>query len=138
MEYWVDTNVILRFLTGDHREHSAAARRVMLEANEGMHTLRVHSVVLAECCYVLEGPYYEYDRATIASALTALLNSRGIKPESPVLLHALDIYMTHNVDFEDALLAAASHREQVPVLSFNGKDFRKCGCDVQDPAAMRE
>lgn len=136
MEYWADTNVILRFLTGDHREHSEAAKRVMLEANEGKHTLRVHSVVLAECCYVLEGPYYAYDRVTIGTALIALLNNKGIKPESPVLLHALDIYVTHNVDFEDALLAAAAHRDQVPVLSFNVKDFQKCGCKIQNPLTM--
>jgi predicted nucleic-acid-binding protein len=136
MEYWTDTNIILRFLTGDHREHSAAAKRIMLEANEGKHTLRVHSVVLAECCYVLEGPYYGYDRTTIGTALMTLLNSKGIKPESPVLLHALDIYMTHNVDFEDAFLAAASHRDQVPIVSFNKKDFQKCGCNVQDPMKM--
>ena len=133
MEFWVDTNVILRYLAKDHREHSEAAWKMFMGANEGNHSLRVHPVVLAECCYVLEGSYYGYDRATIAAALIALLNSRGIKPESPVLLDALDIYKNHNVDFEDALLAASSNRDHVPVLSFNKKDFWKCGCDIRDP-----
>jgi len=136
MEFWVDTNVILRFLAKDHREHSEAAWKIFMDANEGKHSLRVHSTVLAECCYVLEGSYYGYDRATIASALMALLTSKGVKPESPVLLNALDVYRTQNVDFEDALLASLSNRDRLPVLSFNWKDFRKCGCDFRDPMTV--
>ncbi len=137
MDLWVDTNVIIRFLTGDHAEHSAAAKKLFVEAYNGKYILWIHHLVAAECCYVLESRHYGYVREVIASHLIALLNTRGIKPESRDMIGALEIYKENNVDFEDAYLAYLSLNRKVQgVVSFNIKDFQKCGCECYSPVSL--
>ena len=137
MDLWIDTNVIIRFLAGDHAEHSAAARQLFAQAYEGKYILWVHSLVAAECCYVLEGKNYEYDRDTIATHLIALFTTRGMKPESRDIIQSLELYRECNIDFEDAYLAClAANRKAQGVVSFNGKDFRRSGCEHYHPVDL--
>lgn len=138
-QYGVDTNVIIRLLSGDHTEHSPAAKRVFTNAYHGQYSLWIHPIVIAECCYVLEGKYYEYDRSTIASALTMLLKSKGIKSyDRAELLEALSIYAETNVDFEDALLSVFTRNSQFSaIISFNDKDFTKCGVKCCHPLNIK-
>lgn len=138
MEFWIDTNIIIRFLANDHPEHSMAAKKMFLDAFNGKYTFWIHPLVIAECCYVLEGKHYGYDRVTIATSLTSLLNTKGIKTvESQSLFNALDWYAKVSVDFEDAFLAMkVKEYSSRAVLSFNHKDFQKCECECYNPMMM--
>jgi predicted nucleic-acid-binding protein len=137
MDMWVDTNVIIRFLTNDHAEHSEAARRLIAKAYEGKYTLWVHPLVVAECCYVLESSQYDHSREVIADRLISLLNSKGFKMESETILTALGLYAQHNVDFEDAYLSAVVlQRKPHKIVSFNTRDFARCGCECLNPVSI--
>lgn len=133
----MDTNVIIRFLTNDHVEHSAAANQLIVDAYNGKYTLWVHSLVVAECCYVLESNQYGYARNIIADHLIKLLKTRGIKPESPLIFESLELYAKYNIDFEDAYLSALSMGNKPrSIVSFNEKDFIKCGCECYTPITL--
>jgi predicted nucleic acid-binding protein len=138
MDMWVDTNVIIRFLTNDHPEHSEAARKLIIQAYEGKYTLWMHPLVIAECCYVLEGSQYGHSREVIANRLISLLNSKGFKVESETILAALELYAQHNIDFEDAYMSAlANQKKPYAIASFNVKDFARCRCECLDPLSLR-
>lgn len=137
MDMWMDTNVIIRFLTNDHAEHSVAANRLISQAYNGKYTLWVHNLVVAECCYVLESSHYGYARNIIADHLTKLLKIKGIKPETPLIFKALELYAKHNIDYEDAFLSSISSGNR-SIVSFNTKDFAKCGCECYNPIMLEE
>jgi predicted nucleic acid-binding protein len=135
MEFWADTNILLRFLANDHPEHSEMARDIMRKVKNGKIILHINPMVIAECCFVLEGKHYAYDKKLISSKLKLLLISKGIKSrEKSILLYALDKYECENVDFEDAYIAAYA-KANLPkeILSFNIKDFRKIDAECYTP-----
>ena len=73
----LDTNVIIRFLTGDHPAHSPRSRSLFTRAAAGDVTLLVTDLALAETVWVLQS-FYKLDRGAIAAALKDLIGSAGI------------------------------------------------------------
>ena len=63
----LDTNVIIRFLTGDHPAHSPRSRSLFTRAAAGDVTLLVTDLALAETVWVLQS-FYKLDRGAIAAA----------------------------------------------------------------------
>ncbi|BCJ87761.1 PIN domain-containing protein [Effusibacillus dendaii] len=130
---WVDTNVIISFLTKDSNGIEAA--QLMEKVQSGEVTLKVPSIVIAECCWVLEGPRFGYTPSDIATTLTHLIYADGIEvDEKSVILESLQNYAAHGIDFTDAYMAAHS-RANPPdhVATFNIKDFQKLGITVSRP-----
>lgn len=134
-ELWADTNILIRFLANDHPEHSVIARQLMQEVKNGRVVLHINPMVIAECCFVLQGKVYNYDRNTIASKLTFLLNIKGIKSaDKTVLLQALSDYGSNNIDFEDAYITSyAKLNSPNGIVSFNIKDFKKINAECYEP-----
>jgi len=117
--YWVDTNVLVRFLTGQPPEMAAAAKALVESANEGAVVLEVLPVIVAETVYTLES-FYEIDRKDVASKLLVFLQSRGIKlHERERVLDALARHRDHHIHFADAYLAAAGAEIGLSVASFD-------------------
>src|SRR5690554_486209 len=101
--YWVDTNVILRFITQSPDEHAKLATKIMERVDSGQFILHIHPLIIAECCYVLQGRSYNLPRKQIAHILKQLIVADGIEAEEEqVLVMALDDYDQHQIDFEDA------------------------------------
>jgi predicted nucleic acid-binding protein len=73
----LDTNVIVRFLTGDHRAHSPRSRSLFARAAAGGVPLVVRDLALAETVWVLQS-FYKLDRAAIAAALKDLIESARV------------------------------------------------------------
>ncbi len=125
---WLDTNVILRFLTGEPREQARRARRLMRRAAEGGLRLRLSHVVLAEVVWVL-GSFYDRERPAIAETLRAFVLADGVSVDEPdVVLEALRLMADVNVAFVDAYVAATARRANELVASFDA-DLRRL--DVQ-------
>jgi predicted nucleic acid-binding protein len=104
----VDTNVLVRFFTGEPPEMAEKARRLVEKADEGKLTLVVLPVIVAEVFYTLES-YHEIERAAVAEKLAAFINARGIEvAERARLLDALKRCRNQNAHFADAYLAAAA------------------------------
>jgi len=126
----VDTNVLVRFLTGQPPEMAAAAKALVESADAGAVVLEVLPVIVAETVYTLES-FYELDRKDVASKLLVFLQSRGIKAhERERVLDALARHRDHNIHFADAYLAAAAAELRLAVASFDRdldklKDIRR-------------
>ena len=118
----LDTNVIVRFLTGDHRAHSPRSRSLFARAAAGDVTLVVTDLARAETVWVLQS-FYELDRDAIAAALKDLIESTGIEVENKaVLLSALRNFAQTDVNFVDAYHATIAAAESIAIASFD-RDF---------------
>ena len=125
---WCDTNVILRYLTGEPQDLAARARVAMAEVEAGRLRLRVATEIVTELVYVLSGQTYRYTRPEIAERLTALLTTNGIEPEEADLcVEALARMAELNVPFVDALLAARALSAEEPIVTFDDRDFPRLG-----------
>jgi len=121
--YLIDTNVVLRYLLGDHAEFSPRAEAFMADLSKGTKKAEILDVVIVECVYVME-KYYEIPKSEIVEKLSGILNFSGIvNPDRSEILEALLKYENSNVDIVDSILAARSSPEKV-VISFD-RDIEK-------------
>ena len=108
----IDTNIIVRYLTGDDLNQAARARAAV----DGGPVF-VSRTVLLECDWVLRG-VYEYTRREVADTLRAFAGLPGVFVEAPTLLaRALDLAES-GMDFADALHLCAATECDVR-LTFN-------------------
>lgn len=104
MTAFVDTNVIIRHLTGDPFGPAARATAFLAEADE----LLLTDLIVAETVYVLES-FYEVDRADVAAMVRAVVAFPAMRSIDPaLLLRAIEIYEIHSVDFAEAYLVASA------------------------------
>jgi len=121
--YLIDTNVVLRYLLGDHPEFSPKAKRFMANVSEGTIRAAIPDIVIVECVYVME-KYYQIPKNEIVEKLSGILNFSGIvNSDRSEILTALLKYENLHVDIVDCILAAHSSPEKV-VVSFD-KDMKK-------------
>jgi len=113
---FVDTNVLVRHLTGDP---PAQARRATGFLSD-RHDLFLADLILAELVYVLES-FYERPRDEVAMLARSLLAMPAIRTiDDLMLLRAIEIYEVDRVGFADAYLSAAAETSQVPrIVSFD-------------------
>ncbi|QMW23147.1 type II toxin-antitoxin system VapC family toxin [Sandaracinobacteroides saxicola] len=100
----IDTNVIVRYITGDEPDQAAAARAA-LSAGQ----IFISTTVLLESEWVLRSAY-GFAPAAVIAALRKLAGLPGVTLEDPALAaRALD-WSSRGMDFADALhLGSASH-----------------------------
>jgi predicted nucleic-acid-binding protein len=113
---FLDTNVVIRHLTGDPPELAGRATAALAAAEE----LLLADLVVAECVYVLES-FYEVSRERVAELMRAAIALPSIKTiDSPTLLRALEVYELERLDFAEAYLVAQAEVTGVgTVLSFD-------------------
>jgi len=113
---FVDTNILVRHLTGDPPEQAARASRFLAAADE----LLLADLVVAEVVYVLES-FYEVPRTRVAELVRAIIVFPAIVVLDPaMLLRALEVYETVRLDFAEAYLVAQAERSGVgAVASFD-------------------
>ncbi len=120
----VDSNVLLRFFTGEPPDMAARARHLVEQADKGETILIVLPVIVAETFFTLES-FYELQRKDVAEKLLAFLRSQGIEAvEAARVGDALKRCQERNAHFADAYLAAAAVEMQHPIASFD-RDFGK-------------
>lgn len=115
-----DTNVLVRFLTGEPPDQSRAALRALERAAEGRFTLVLPDLIVAELAYVLTTGS-GLDAREAADHLRRVLDLPGIVTmDEAVLRDALSVWAEGRLDFADAYLAALARRfEDAGVLSFD-------------------
>jgi predicted nucleic acid-binding protein len=125
MKAFIDTNIIVRHLTGDPPDMAGRATRFLAaaEANE----LRLADLALAEVVYVLES-FYKVPRSQVAESARAIVAFPAIQVDDPaMLLRTIEIYETHRLDFADAYLIAAAERSGVGVVASFDKGIDRVG-----------
>lgn len=113
MTAFVDTNVLIRHLTGDPPEFAARATRYLGAAGE----LLLPDLILAEVAYVLES-FYEVPRTQVATTLRSVLAFAAIRVlDADLLQRAVEVYEVHRLDFADAYLVASAERTGIGIIA---------------------
>lgn len=135
----LDTNVLVRQLTGAPQDIALRARALLESAQHLGMELLVSPVVLAEIVYVLQS-FYRWNREDIANGLLAVASGSALLVlEQSVVIDALTRYRdTRGLDFADAYVAAlAVARGHGNVMSFD-RDFRRLAgiTIIDDPSQL--
>jgi predicted nucleic acid-binding protein len=125
---FVDTNILVRHLTGDPPAQARRATRYLERADE----LLLADLIAAEAVYILES-YYEVPRGQVAETLRAVLAFPAVRVIDPGLLHrALEVYEVHRLDFADAYLVASAERTEVGVVASFDRALDRVGTVRRD------
>jgi predicted nucleic acid-binding protein len=113
---FVDTNILVRHLTGDPPDMAQRATRYLASERD----LLLVDLVVAETVYVLES-FYEAPRGQVAEAIRSLIAFDSIVCVDPaLLLRAVEVYETDRLDFAEAYLVACAETTEVGrVASFD-------------------
>lgn len=107
---FLDTNIILRFLTRDDEEKAQACRALFQRVERGEEEVTLGEAILTEVCYILSSSRHTYrlKREDIRARLLPLLGLRGLRLRDKRLhLRALDLYVQYpRLDIEDAVSVA--------------------------------
>mgnify|MGYP001267343294 CR=1 FL=1 len=104
MTAFVDTNVLVRHLTGDPPEMAERATAFLAAHAE----LYLSDLIVAETVYVLES-FYKAPREQVAEAMRSLVAMRSMITVDPaLLLRALEVYEVERLDFAEAYLVACA------------------------------
>ena len=115
MTAFVDTNILVRHLTGDPPAMARRATAYLAAAGE----LLLADLVVAETIYVLES-FYEPPRAQVAQAIRSLLAFDAIVVDPALVLRAVEVYETARIDFAEAYLVACAESTGVgEIASFD-------------------
>ena len=126
---WLDTNVIVRFLSKEPPAMAQRAQRLLAKAQAGEITFRLTSMVVAEIVWVLR-TIYGRDPKDVATAMSALLRADGIVVEKrDTLLEALDVMVERRVAFPDAFTAVSARQSGEPVCTFDS-DFKRLDVEI--------
>lgn len=99
----LDTNVLVRFLVGDHATQKHRAQEWFEEAERGKRTIIVTALVIAETSFVLES-FYKLDRSAIAHALEIFVTQPWLHIEHQDVLIALWPFYQKGFHFVDSYL----------------------------------
>ena len=124
---FLDTNVILRYLTKDDEAKAEACYRLFRRMRHGEEEVLTCEAIVSEVVYVLSSRRapYRLSHEEIRGRLMPILTLRGLKlPQKSVYIRALDIYaLSTRLDFEDALAAAHMERQGITEILSYDKDF---------------
>ena len=131
MTAFVDTNVLVRHLTGEPPEQARRATRYLQRSDD----LLLLDLIVAEVAYVLQS-FYDFSRARIVAALESTIMTRSIVvADTRLLLRALELYEAHRLDFADAYLIASAERTGVGVVASFDRDIERPGTVIREEPA---
>lgn len=123
---FLDTNILLRYLTNDIPAQAQAVESWLRKAGAGECVLVTHHLVLAELAWTLLS-YYQRPVAEVQSTLLAILNTPGLEVEQEqILIQAAHWFGEKNVDFIDAYTASwMLDHELTDILTLDHKHFHR-------------
>ncbi len=131
MTAFLDTNVLVRYLTGDPPDQARLATRYLEDADR----LLLPDLIVAEVAYVLES-YCRLARLQIAETLRSILAFRAIRVVDSALLHrAVEVYEVHGLDFADAYLVASAERTGVGIVASFDRGIDRVGTVLREEPA---
>lgn len=132
MSAFVDTNILIRHLTGDPPDMAARATHYLGSASQ----LLLADLIVAETIYVLES-FYKAPRGQVAEAMRSLIAFESITTVDPaLLLRAIEVYEVDRLDFAEAYLVANAESTGVNrIVSFDTAIDRVTTVERIDPPA---
>jgi predicted nucleic-acid-binding protein len=133
---FVDTDVIIRLLTGDDPQKQAAAKSLFEQVEQGALTVSAPDTVIADAVFVLSSPrLYHLPRAQVAALVTTLVRLPHFHVQQrKTVLRALELYSATNLDFGDVMILAAMEQGQSQLLYSYDKGFDRMATIIrQEP-----
>ena len=125
MVYLLDTNIIIRFLVGDHQEHLAKSIEIFKDIESAKLQVEILDGVLMEAFFVLT-KFYKLPKDEVINDLKTILALNGVINSNKIILYeTLNIIEVKNIDFVDALICAKSKIQGFGKISFDS-DLKKC------------
>ena len=123
MSAFVDTNIIVRHLTGEPPDVARGATAFLAAARE----LFLADLIAAETIYVLES-FYKTPRDQIATVMRSLVALRSVVTVDPaLLLRALEVYEVDRIDFAEAYLVACAESSGVNRIASFDRSIDRVG-----------
>ena len=123
-KYFLDTNVILRFLLHDSEKYYNQAKNYFEKARDEKIEINIIPEVFFEIDYVLNG-VYSLEKKEICSILLKLLLTPYLNiSDRDILITSVKKYQKTNIDFFDIFLYYKATEQKASVISFD-QDFRK-------------
>lgn len=115
---FIDTDILIRFLTGDDPQKQAAAAALLERVARGELEVAAPDTVIADAVYVLSSTrWYNLPRRRVQELLAPLVRLPRLKVQHRrAVLRALELYGSTRLDFGDALIVAAMEQAGAQVL----------------------
>jgi len=133
---YIDTDVIIRFLTGDDLKKQSAAAALFEQIERGILTVAAPDTVIADAVYVLSSPrLYHVARSEVHELLASLVRLPHFRVQNKFyVLRALELYAATNLDFGDTLIIASMEQQNSHILySYDTGFDRLQGITRQEP-----
>ena len=135
---FLDTNVIIRFLTRDDPVKASACYRLFQRAATGAERLFTTEAIVAEVTYVLTSSRlpYQLTHREIRDRLIPIIALDGLMmPRKEACISALEIYASFPyLDFEDALAVAYMKQRGIEeIVSYDADFDRVAGIERTEP-----
>jgi predicted nucleic-acid-binding protein len=117
--FFIDTNVLLRFLLNDHQDLSPKAKLIFLKAQEGKIEIYLDEIVVAEAVWTLSS-YYQIKKEKIIETLEKLISQNWIiNPRKKLILEALLLYKSKNIHYIDAWIFVVNKNIKTKLFTFD-------------------
>lgn len=108
MVRFLDTNVLLRYLTRDDPQKAEACLHLLMRVERGEETVVTSDIVILEAVYVLQSrSHYGLSRDRVRELLEPLIHLRGLRlPNKALYPRVFALYSDSTMSFADAYNAA--------------------------------
>jgi len=125
-----DTNILVRLFVKDDDTQIEQLVRLIEQGDTRFYIL---SLVIIEAYWVLR-KVYGFEKEAILQVFEDFVEADGVELEEDTLMQrVLGRFREVNVDFVDVYLAEKSRSLELPILTWNSKDFRKLDCEFYRP-----
>lgn len=119
-----DTNIFLRFITGDRSEYGLKARELFKQAQKGEYEIYLDELVFGEVVWTLQS-FYKYSRSEIYNNLNIFFDfDFVINPRKKILKKTLETYASTNLSFSDCWIYELSKSKSLELETFD-KELQK-------------
>ncbi len=125
MVRFLDTNILLRYLTQDDIAKARACLTLLLRIERGEEVVVTSDLVIAEAVFTLQSPrQYGLPRDRIRQLVEPIISLRGLRlPRKALYSRAFDLYCDKSISFVDAYNAAYMESRGVKEIYSYDTDF---------------
>lgn len=122
---FIDTNILIRFLTGDDPVQFPRCLRLFKRAQDGEVLLITSTLVIAELIWTLDS-YYKIPKEQFIKKTSVIIGSPAVHlPEKDLIAAALVLYGRKNIDYIDAYNSVLMRQLELKEIYSYDKDFDK-------------
>jgi len=122
---FIDTNILLRYLTKDDPVQYPRCRQFFKKAQDGEILLVTSSLVIAELIWTLAS-HYRVPKENIIEKISIIIGSDAVQiPDKDLIAEALLLFGRKNVDYIDAYNSVLMRQLDLKEIYTYDKDFDK-------------